>query len=74
MLIETLRSIRDLGRLQEIASVLIRYGFGEMVKRLGVSHALEKAGKTLHWKYAAEQAEMSLPERVRWALEDMGGP
>ena len=72
MLIETLRAIRDLGRLQEIAAVLIRYGFGEMVTRMGIRHALEKAGKTLHWKHAGEQADIGLPERVRRALEEMG--
>ncbi len=71
MLIEALRSIRDLGRLQEIAAVLIRYGFGELVNRLGISHALEKAGRTLHWKHE-KSAEMSLPERARRALEEMG--
>lgn len=72
MLIETLGAIRDLGRLQEIAAVLIRYGFGEMVSRLGIRHVLEKAGKTLHWKYAEQQAHMELPQRVRRALEDLG--
>ena len=72
MLTETLGAIRDLGRLQEIASVLIRYGFGEMVNRLGIRSFLEKAGKTLHWKYAEQQAQMELPQRVRRALEDLG--
>lgn len=72
MLTETLGAIRDLGRLQEIASVLIRYGFGEMVTRLGIRHLLEKTGKTLRWKYAEEQAQMELPQRVRRALEEMG--
>jgi len=26
---------RDLGRLHDIASVLIRYGFGDLVRRIG---------------------------------------
>ena len=30
---EALGTVRDLGRLQEIASVLIRYGFGDIVRR-----------------------------------------
>lgn len=44
-----LGSVRDLGRVQEIASVFIRYGFGDAVRRLGLGNALEQAGKALHW-------------------------
>jgi ubiquinone biosynthesis protein len=72
MLSESLNTIRDLGRLHEIASVLIRYGFGEILMRMGVRQILEKAGKKLHWKYAEEQAQLDLPQRVRMALEEMG--
>ena len=35
MMWETLGTVRDLGRLQEIAVVLIRYGFGDVVRRIG---------------------------------------
>jgi len=45
MLWEGLSVARDLGRLPDIASILIRYGFGDAVRRFGVSTALEKAGK-----------------------------
>ena len=31
MMWETLGTVRDLGRLQDIASVLIRWGFGDVV-------------------------------------------
>ncbi len=41
MFLETLTAARDLGRLQEIASVLIRFGFSDLVRRLGISHALD---------------------------------
>ena len=34
MMWETLGTVRDLGRLQDIASVLIRWGFGDVVKRI----------------------------------------
>ncbi|HLF97085.1 MAG TPA: AarF/UbiB family protein [Methylococcaceae bacterium] len=72
MLSESFSTLRDLGRLQEIASVLIHYGFGEMLMRLGVRQVLEKAGRKLRWKYAAEQARLEMPQRVRMALEEMG--
>ena len=69
---ETLGTVRDLGRLQEIASVLIRYGFGDMVRRIGLAGALEKAGRLLHWHGPQAMAHMAPPERVRRALEDLG--
>ena len=40
MLIETLGAARDLGRLNEIAGVLVRHGFGDTVRRLGLADAL----------------------------------
>ena len=49
MLIETLLAMRDLPRLHEIASVLVRHGFGDLVRRTGVVGALERAGQALHW-------------------------
>ena len=72
MLLEALTSVRDLGRLQEIASVLIRYGFGDVVRRLGLANLLEKAGHALHWDDAQAYAHMPPPQRVRRALEDLG--
>ncbi|MEW6037891.1 MAG: AarF/UbiB family protein [Pseudomonadota bacterium] len=72
MLVETFNTLRDFVRLHEIASVLVRFGFGEAVHRLGIHHVLEKAGKSLAWKYAEEQAQLSLPARMRRALEEMG--
>jgi ubiquinone biosynthesis protein len=72
MLWEVLSTARDIGRLHAIASVLIRYGFGDMVSRLGMAGVLERAGETLHWEGVAELARLDTPERVRRALEDLG--
>ena len=52
MLWEALVAARDLGRLHEIASVLIRYGFGDIVRRMGMANALERAGKMLLWQHS----------------------
>ena len=41
---------RDLGRVQEIGAVLLRYGFGDLVRRLGI---------VLHWKEAAQSAPLN---------------
>lgn len=69
---ETLGTVRDLGRLQEIASVLVRYGFGDLVRRIGLAGTLEKAGRLLHWHDPQAMAHMALPERVRCAFEELG--
>ena len=52
MLIETLGTARDLGRLQEIASVCVRHGLGDAVRRLGLADALARAGHALHLDHA----------------------
>lgn len=72
MLWETLSAARDLGRLHEVASVLVRYGFGDLVRRVGLAGALERAGRLLHKDHVAELATLPPPERVRRALEEMG--
>ena len=72
MLWQALAAARDLGRLQEIASVLIRYGFGGLVRRIGLSDALERAGHALHWSDAAELAHLPPPARVRRVMEELG--
>ncbi len=69
---ETLSAARDLGRLHDIASILIRYGFSDLVRRLGMANVLERAGKVLHWQEAGELARLEPPARVRRALEEMG--
>jgi ubiquinone biosynthesis protein len=72
MLRETLSMVRDLPRLHEISSVLIRYGWGDVVRILGISHILERAGRLLHWQTSNEVAQLDLPVRIRLALTDLG--
>jgi len=72
MIWETLTAARDLGRLHNIASILIRFGFGDMVRMLGMGRALKRFGRALHWAEAEELASLEPPERVRRALEELG--
>lgn len=72
MLLETLGVARDFGRIHEISSILIRYGFGDMVRRLGVASIIESAGHILKWKEVEDLTQISPPVRVRRALEEMG--
>jgi ubiquinone biosynthesis protein len=70
MLLQALVAVRDLSRLHDIAAILIRYGFGDIVNRMGLTRALDRAG--LHRNNAAEYANLPAPVRVRRALEEMG--
>ena len=73
MMWETLGTVRDLGRLQDIASFLIRWGFGDVVKRMGMAGVLEKAGRLLHWQAVEEgRLRMDVPTRLRCTLQDLG--
>ncbi len=62
----------SLGRLNEIAGVLVRHGLGELVRRWGLAGALEKAGHRLHWEHAADLAQLPPPVQLRKALEELG--
>ena len=62
---QAIGAARDLSRAQDIAVVLIRYGFGDMVRRLGMADALAKAGKVLHWHVSDEFARLEPPARAR---------
>src|SRR5262245_29131245 len=68
----TLSAARDLSRLREISSVLIRHGLGDLVRRTGLASALERAGQILHWSEAGKSAEIEPQERFRRSLEELG--
>jgi ubiquinone biosynthesis protein len=64
--------MRDLPRLREISSVLIRHGLGDLVRRTGLASALERAGEILQWTELSKSAAREPAQRVRHALEDLG--
>jgi ubiquinone biosynthesis protein len=72
MLWEVLNAARDLGRIHDIATVLIRYGFGSFVRVLGLGSVLERAGRVLNWHHTEEYARLDTPQRIRRVLEDLG--
>ncbi|PKO28259.1 MAG: ubiquinone biosynthesis protein UbiB [Betaproteobacteria bacterium HGW-Betaproteobacteria-9] len=72
MLIETLGAARDMGRLNTILGVLIRHGFGDSVRRLGLADRLERAGHVLKWDNAADLARLEPPVQLRLTLEELG--
>ncbi|QOX80383.1 phosphotransferase [Trichlorobacter lovleyi] len=69
---QAISAVRDLGRLHDIASVLIRYGFADLVRRIGMVGVLERAGHVLHWAESRELVQLEPPARVRRILEELG--
>ncbi len=72
MLSEAFSTAKDLGRLYEVAGVLIRHGLGDSVRRLGLADLLARAGHVLNWQHADALARLEPPEQLRRALEELG--
>ena len=72
MLRSTLGMMRELPRLHEITSVLIRHGLGDFVQRIGIAGVLERAGRILQWGEAGDVLKLDPPQRIRMALEELG--
>lgn len=72
MLRRTVGVVRELPRLHQIASVLIRHGLGDFVQRIGVAGMLQRAGRILHPGARAEAVKLEPAERMRLALEELG--
>lgn len=68
----SLRTLRDLERVYDIASIAIRYGFADVVQRLELSGILEPAGWMLRWTEAKALSRLSAPERLRRMMEELG--
>jgi ubiquinone biosynthesis protein len=64
--------VRDLPRLREISSVLIRHGLGDLVRRTGVARLLERTGQMLPFGEAADASHFELQQRARLAFEELG--
>jgi ubiquinone biosynthesis protein len=62
-------TIKNIKRYRAIAGVFVKYGFGEIVDRLNLRAAFKIGKKILRRKPAPD---LSLPERIRLALEELG--
>jgi ubiquinone biosynthesis protein len=87
-LVSIVHAARDIGRLRDISSVLVRHGFGEVVRRVGLgrprkakdSQPPSQRGNGSGLEIMAdeetrgdrERREISLAVRVRRVLEDLG--
>jgi ubiquinone biosynthesis protein len=66
------RFLRNFGRTGEIATVLFRYGFGDLLDRLRLRRYLRFGRLIFFWKKREEIPTRSRGERVRLALEHLG--
>ena len=65
--------VRNLGRSQEILSVLFRHGFGDLLQRMGLSQFLKLTWPG-HREGEPEPHELKTPaQRFRQAMEELGG-
>jgi ubiquinone biosynthesis protein len=71
-MLDSLHAFQDFPRLRELVSILIRHGFGEVVRRAGVGTVLERAGELLTAGEDNSLKHLDLPVRMRMALEAMG--
>ncbi len=63
-MVSIVNAVRDLARVREVSTVLVKHGFGEVVARLGLGMA--------HKDGATEGNGQTLPIRIRRVLEDLG--
>lgn len=84
-MVSIVHAVRDIGRLREIASVLVRHGFGEFVQRIGLLRTSGQRDTTQSEralvegvdpddaaKGDSEQKELGWSVRLRRVLEDLG--
>lgn len=72
MLKETFHVVRDLPRVRDIITILVRHGMGNLVQRLGLAKGIEKAGDLLHIPGNHEIEAVDPEVRMRRVLEELG--
>ncbi len=66
------RTYRHINRYLDIIGILVKYGFGEILAKLGLHKHLDFGKGSILGKAAAEIAAASGWERARMALEELG--
>ncbi len=70
--ISPLRFLRNLGRLREIATVLLNYGFGDVVEQLRLMPYLQWWRRVVLRRRADAHPRLTRAQRIRLALEELG--
>lgn len=71
-MLEHLHVFQDLPRLRALAAILVRHGFGDVIRRAGVGTFLERAGELIANGQDESLKGLEPPVRIRLALEAMG--
>ncbi|MBG31964.1 MAG: ABC transporter [Alcanivorax sp.] len=58
--------------MNELATILLKYGFADVIRRLGLSTPVEHAGKLVRSSMRPDMLRMGTAERLRHAMEEMG--
>jgi ubiquinone biosynthesis protein len=67
------QTVRNLQRLREIAAVLVKYGWGDLVPRLGLASGIERVRRRLAGVIEDPAAEaLTTEQRIRMAFEELG--
>ena len=66
------RTYRHIQRYRQIVTVLIKYGFGDLVDVLNIEQYLEIGLKIIYRKRRGKLESLSRAERVRMVLEELG--
>jgi ubiquinone biosynthesis protein len=72
VLLDVLIAAEDLGRLQEITRILVRFGFDDVARRMGLVGLLQRAGQLLNIETRSPEDAGSTARRARLALEELG--
>ena len=72
MIRQTISVFRDFGRLRQIAGILMRYGWGDVAKRLGKGSVIGWAGHALSTKPPEEARNLPPEVRARLAIQELG--
>lgn len=72
MIRETISVMRDFSRLRTIAGILMKYGWGDVAKRLGKGSLIGRAGNAVTSGATPEILALPSEVRARMAMEELG--
>lgn len=72
MIRQTISVMRDFKRLREIASILMRYGWGDVAERLGKKSWISRLGRWVAPEVSAEILALPAEVRARLAIQELG--
>jgi len=72
MIRQTISVFRDFGRLRAIASTLMRYGWGDVARKLGKRSLIGRAGNWLNSDVSEDILKLPPEVRVRLAIQELG--